>query len=266
MGISSIQLEKSSPIPLYYQLAESIKEQIRLGELRPADQLPAERDLAEQVGISRMTARQAIAYLVRNGAVVVRHGAGTFVADPKLTYDALHLLGFTAEMIRQGGVVGSRVLEQTVLTASPRVAAELNLAPGEPATKIVRLRLSHETPLLIETSFIPVALYPGLAHEDLAAQSLYALLEQRSGLRLERARQTLEATIANDYESSLFGIQPGTPMILLEGVTYLDRGSPVEYFKAIYRGDRFKFVLESQRNGTDDITSAQRVSVILAPA
>ncbi len=266
MRANSIQIEKSSPIPLYYQLAESIKEQIRLGDLRPGEQLPAERDLAEQVGISRMTARQAIAYLVRDGAIEVRHGAGTFVASPKLTYDALHLLGFTAEMMRQGGVVGSRVLEQTVVTPPPRVAAELNLAPDDQATKIVRLRLSDETPLLLETSFIPLALYPGLEHEDLAVKSLYALLEQRPALRLERARQTLEATIAIDYESSLLGVQPGTPMILLEGVTYLDRGNPAEYFKAIYRGDRFKFVLESQRNGTDEIATGQRVSVMLAPA
>lgn len=161
MRANSIQIEKSSPIPLYYQLAESIKEQIGSGHLRPGEQLPAERDLAEQVGISRMTARQAIAYLVREGTLEVRHGAGTFVASPKLTYDALHLLGFTAEMMRQGGVVGSRVLEQTVVTPPPRVAAELNLAPDDQAAKIVRLRFSNETPLLLETSFIPIALYPG---------------------------------------------------------------------------------------------------------
>jgi GntR family transcriptional regulator len=266
MRAHSIQVEKSSRIPLYYQLAEAIKEQIRSGELSPGDQLPGERDLAKLVGISRMTARQAIALLVHEGAIVVRHGTGTFIADPKLTYDALHLLGFTAEMMRQGGVAGSRVLEQTVVTPSPRVATDLNLAPGEQATKIVRLRMSRETPLLIETSFVPLAFYPELAQEDLAAQSLYALLEQRSALRLERARQSLEATIANDYESKLLGIKAGTPMILLEGVTFFERGQPVEYFKAIYRGDRFKFVMESQRNGTDEPVNTQRVSVVLAPA
>src|SRR6188508_232076 len=149
MRANSIRINKSSRIPLYYQLAESIREQIRSGELSPGDQLPGERDLAEQVGISRMTARQAIALLVSDGAIVVRHGSGTFVADPKLTYDALHLLGFTAEMMRQGGVAVSRVLEQTVVTPPPRVAAELGLGPDEQVTKIVRLRLSHETPLLI---------------------------------------------------------------------------------------------------------------------
>lgn len=93
-------LDKSSPIPLYYQLAELIRERIQSGELKPGDQLPSERDLSEQVAISRMTVRQAVAYLVREGTLVVKPGVGTFVAEPKLTYDALHLLGFTEEMIR----------------------------------------------------------------------------------------------------------------------------------------------------------------------
>jgi GntR family transcriptional regulator len=238
-------LDKRNPIPLYYQLAEQLKEQIQSGKLKPGVQLPSERELSEQVGISRMTVRQAIAYLVRDGALVVKQGIGTFVAEPKLAHDTLHLLGFTEDIIRRGGVVMSRVLEQATVIPPASVAIGLNLEPEEMAVKIVRLRLSGEMPLLLETVFIPVALCPGLEYEDMATKSLYALLEQVYGLRLIRARQTLEATTANDYESELFGIEPGTAMILLEGVTYLEQDRPVEYFKAIYRGDRFKFELES---------------------
>src|SRR5262245_64365761 len=150
-------LNKHSPIPLYYQLAELIKEQIRLGDLRPGDQIPAERVLSQQQGISRMTARQAVAYLVREGALVARHGLGTFVAEPKLTHDALHLLGFTEEIMHRGGKVASRVLEQAIVAPSARVAAELQLAATEPVVRIVRLRLSNQTPLLLETIFIPAA-------------------------------------------------------------------------------------------------------------
>ena len=99
----------------------------------------------------------------------------------------------------------------------------------------------------------------------MAAQSLYALLEQRFGLRLKRARQTLEATVANDYESRLFGVAPGMPMILLEGVTCDEHERPVEYFKAIYRGDRFKFAFESERSvWLNDMPGLPRVSIVLA--
>jgi GntR family transcriptional regulator len=257
-------LNKTSPIPLYYQLAELIKEQIRLGELKPGDQLLSERILSEQHAISRMTARQAINYLTREGALVARHGLGTFVAEPKLTQDTLHLLGFTEEIVQLGGNAVSRVLEQTVVPPPARVAGDLRLHADEPVVKIVRLRLSDALPLLLETTFIPARICPGLERENMATQSLYALLEQRCGVQLKRARQTLEATVANDYESRLFGVAVGMPMILLEGVTCDEHERPVEYFKAIYRGDRFKFAFESERSvWLNDMPGQPRLSIVL---
>lgn len=258
-------LNKQSPIPLYYQLAELIREQIQQGELQPGDQLPAERLLSEQHGISRMTARQAITYLVRDGTLVARHGLGTFVAEPKLTYDALHLLGFTEEIMRRGGKAISQLLEQTVVPAQPHVAAELRIAPGDAVVKIVRLRLFDTTPLLLETIFVPVAICPALQHEDMAKGSLYGVLERQCGLVLKQARQTLEATVANDYECQLFDIAPGTPMILLEGVTADDQSRPVEHFKAVYRGDRFKFAFESDRSvWMEALPGMPRVNIVLS--
>lgn len=257
-------LDKRNPIPLYYQLVEQIKEKIQSGELKPGAQLPSERELGEQFGISRMTVRQAIAYLVRAGVLWVKQGLGTFVSEPKLAHDTLHLLGFTEEMIRQGGVATSQVLEQQVVEPPRSVVIGLKLSSGQLVVKIVRLRLIGQTPLLLETSFIPVTICWGLEREDLTTQSLYALLEQRYGLRLKYARQTLEATMANDYESELFGIEPGTPMILLEGVTLTEQNQPVEFFKAIYRGDRFKFELESQRDAGETPLNGSRISIVLA--
>lgn len=256
-------LNKDNPIPLYYQLAEWLREQIQTGLLKAGAQLPSERELSEQFGISRMTVRQAIAYLGHEGVLLVKQGVGTFVSEPKLAHDTLHLLGFTEEMIQQGGVAISRVLEQRVIQVPVGVARGLNLASTQTVLKIVRLRLAGQTPLLLETIFIPALLCPGLEDEDLTTTSLYALLERHYGLRLRYARQSLEATIANDYESDLFGVEPGTPMILVEGVTSTDQNQPVEYFKAIYRGDRFKFVLESQRNIPYETLTTPRISVVL---
>lgn len=249
MQWSTSDIDRQSPVPLYYQLAELIRERIMTGTLAPGMQLPSERDLSEQLNISRMTARQALAFLIRDGTLLVRPGIGTFVAEPKIAYDALHLLGFTEEtMQHQGQIVTSRVLEQVCVNPSPRVASRLELQAGETVTKIARLRLVQSTPLLLETIFVPTSLCPGLDQEPLTSSSLYVLLEERYNLRLSRSRQTLEATVANEYECSLFGVTPGTAMILVEGVTYLDQGTPTEYFKAIYRGDRLKFELESQRD------------------
>lgn len=259
-----MSLDKHSPIPLYYQLAELIREQIRTGELKPGDQLPPERLLSERYQISRMTARQALGYLLREGSLVTEHGRGTFVAAPKFTYDAFHLLGFSEEIVQHGGHAVSRVLEQRVIVPSPRVAQDLELGPGAAVVQIVRLRLAEATPLLLEKTYVPAELCPGLEHEDLVGQSLYSLLEQRYGITLARARQTLEATTANDYESELFGIAQGTPMILLEGVTSDESRRPVEYFKAIYRGDRFKFAYESERDVAVGSNTLPRLSIVLA--
>ena len=241
-------LDKNNPIPLYYQLVERLKEQIQLGDLKPGDQLPSERELSDQHGISRMTVRQAIAYLVQQGLLEVKRGIGTFVAAPKLAHDTLHLLGFTEEVIQRGGAVTSQVLEQSLVVPSASVVGGLNLSSDAPTVKLVRLRLAEAVPLLLETTFLPASLCAGLETEDLTTQSLYSLLETKYGLHLKYARQTLEATIANEYESRLFGIEVGTAMILLEGVTYLETDQPVEYFKAVYRGDRFRFELNSQRS------------------
>lgn len=259
-----MSLKRKSPIPLYYQLAETLLEKIQLGDFKSGDQLPAERDLSEQYGISRMTVRQALAYLIREGYLVARQGLGTFVAEPKMAHDPLHLLGFTEEMMRLGVAPSSRVIEQAVVIPPTRVTSDLALPPEATTVKVVRLRLLEGVPLLLETVFIPAGLCPGLEHEDLSAQSLYALLGKHYALQLSHARQTLEVTSASVYEAELFGIPREAGMVLLEGVTYLENQQPVEYFKAVYRGDRFKFELESQRNTwTLDMSNTPRLNVVM---
>jgi GntR family transcriptional regulator len=253
---ASISLNRASPIPLYYQLAEAVLEHIRRGDLEPGVQLPAERNLAEGVGISRMTARQAVAHLVSQGALEVRHGIGTFVAEPKLTYDPSHLRGFSEEMLRQGGAVSSTVLEQTVLHPPRAVAAALAIDPDEPVMKLVRIRSLNGAPLLLETSFVLQRQCALLEHENLQQGSLYAILADRCGIRVHHARQTIEAIVADDYESEVFSIAVGTPMLLLEGTAYDEHDAAVEYFKAVYRGDRFKFALGNhEESGSIDRSS-----------
>jgi GntR family transcriptional regulator len=257
-------LNRKSPIPLYYQLAEWIKEQIQTGELTPEAQLPSERELSEEFKVSRMTVRQSISFLVNQGVLTVKKGVGTFVAKPKLDHDILHLLSFSEEMTRQGGKVVSRIMEQSLCIPLPSVARELRIQPDTLVFKIVRLRMSGDTPLLLESSFIPAALCPGLEDIELSSTSLYAVLEQEYGLSIKKADQTLEAITANEYESALFGIKQGTAMVLVEGVAYLVREQPVEYFKAVYRGDRFKFRLQSQQDPDSDIVGQSQISMVLA--
>lgn len=257
-------IDKNSPIPRYYQIAEFIKEQIAAGELTDGARLPSEREMSDLLGVSRMTVRQALTYLQSDGLIEVHQGVGAFVASAKQTYDVFQLLGFSEAIARRGERVESVVLEQGKMQAPVQVAQQLALKRGEPVLKVMRLRKVNSEPVLLETSYVPAALCAGIENSDFATSSLYALLEQRYGIQLQRAQQTVECVIANEYEQALFGLRAGTAMLLLEGVTYGRHDLPVEYFKAIYRGDRCKFHLESWRNhGGVATASAQRVSVIV---
>jgi GntR family transcriptional regulator len=246
---------KQSPVPLYYQLAEVIEQQIATGDLRPGDRLPSERDIAQLAGISRMTARQSLTYLAERGAIDIRQGVGTFVAHPKLTSDPLHLLGFTEEMMAIGGSVSSTVLGQEVVPAPPSVATALQVDPGEPVVRIQRLRSLNDTPMLLETSFFPHRLCIGLESIDLSHRSLYATLDLDYGVRLTHAQQSVEAIAANTTESALFDLDKGAPMLLLEGVARTAMDEPGEYFKAVYRGDRFKFALRATEPAATEETA-----------
>jgi GntR family transcriptional regulator len=240
-------VDRSLPIPLYYQIAERIVEQIRANQLKPGDQIPSERDLSVTFGVSRMTARQAVNYLVQQKSLTVRHGHGTFVAEPKLTYNAPHLLSFTEAMLLAGKVATSSVLEQKRVAAPDWIMQRLDLTGSDEIVQVTRVRYMDGIPLVIETVAVPADRCPGLENADLNTQSLYTILEQRYGLPLDRASQTLAARVAGDFEAKWLEIEPGAPVITLEGITLLESGEPIEHFTAHYRGDRFAFAFESTR-------------------
>lgn len=254
---------KRSPVPLYYQLAELIESQIDSGVLKPADKLPSERNIAAMAGISRMTARQALNYLEQRGAIEVRHGVGTFVTPPKLTSDPLHLLGFTEQMMAIGGTVTSSVLAQDVIEAPRSMATELRITTGEQIVRIMRLRSLNGTPMLLETSHFPYAPCAGIEDYDLSERSLYTTLAREFGIRLTHAQQNIEAIAANSFESELFGIDKGMPMLLVEGVAWTASGVAGEFFKAVYRGDRFKFALRSTDPGAESAVAALPINLVL---
>jgi GntR family transcriptional regulator len=255
-------LNKQSPIPLYYQLAEAIRDQIASGQLAAGDQLPAERELVESYGISRMTVRQALQQLIREEVLLAKQGLGTFVAEPKLTYDPLHILGFTDEMIRRGANARSQVLEQALVIAPKSVARRLALNAGAQVVKIMRLRLSDDLPMLVETVFVPASLFPALEDADFSQRSLYQTMREQYGVLPAGAHHTFEAAQATDYEAGLFGMQLAAPMIVLQGVTYDQDEQPIEDFKAVYRGDRFSIVVDS-RGAVAPSASAPQLTMVM---
>ncbi len=242
-----IGMDKTLSTPLYYQLVEIMREQIASGQLLPGDKLPAERDLSNNYGISRMTVRQALASLEREGLVIVKSGVGSFVAEPKLTYDAINMLSFTDTMLGRKSKLSSKVLSQRVQPASIQISRALALLEKREVIEIVRVRLIENVPMAIERNYFSAARFAGLESMNLNEASLYSILEDIYGVRLEQAEQTIEASVANPFEEEHLGLAKGTSMLLIEGTSFNKENQPLEFFKSAFRGDRFKVAVLSQR-------------------
>jgi GntR family transcriptional regulator len=242
-----MQLRRCDPVPLYHQLAEEIREQIESRKLLPGECMPSQQELARQYRVSYMTVRHAVGELVRQGLLEARQGVGTFVALPKIDYDLRRLTGFTEDMRARGMTPHARLLDLALESARERIAQKLQIRPGDKTVHVARLRYSGDMPAVLDDSYLPSSLCPGLQNEDLEHTSLYGLLEGSYGLVLDHSLQVIETTGANPYEAELLGVPVGAAMMLVRGVTYLVDGRPVEYFKNVYRGDRFRFQLDAVR-------------------
>jgi GntR family transcriptional regulator len=233
--------------PAYAQIEDRVAEAIAAGDLEPGDRLPPERELAERLGVSRMTLRQALQTLERRGLVrrtVGRHG-GTFVAEPKIEHDPTAPAGLTEQLRRQGRRAGARVLSARQGASGKRTADALGLDPGAPVFEVVRLRLSDGEPLALERSLFPSASFAGLLDEPLDG-SLYELLARRFGVEIERTVERLEPVIASSGEAPLLAVGEGTPLLLVERTAYGPGDVAVEYARDLFRGDRTKVVVESR--------------------
>ncbi|WP_017726079.1 GntR family transcriptional regulator [Halalkalibacterium ligniniphilum] len=239
-------IDKSSPLPIYYQLAEQLKKRIESGELQPGDALPAEREYAEQLQISRMTVRQAINNLVNDGYLYRQKGKGTFVAEKKLEQQLVGLTSFTEDMKARGLVPSSRLLHFKIVPATDKIADQLKINKYEPVYEIVRIRLADDVPMALETVYISANLVIGLT-EEVIHHSLYQYIEEKLGFTISRATQTLEAALASEMEMKHLNIKKGVPILLIERHTFLEDGVPLEYVKSSYRADRYKFTINMNR-------------------
>lgn len=228
----------------YLQIEEELASRIERGVLEPGTRLPAERELAQGFGVSRMTLRQALARLEHRGLVERAQGSGTFVSQPKLRHQANVLRGFFRETLGQGVVPTTRTIKRSAAFATRALAAALDLRIGEEVYKVVRLRFARGTPVVVETSFFPAALFPGLIDLDLDHQSIYRLMEDRYGARPVRAEQSMESVAAEPAEAELLKVPPGAALMLLERTAWDVAGRPVERARDLYRGDRSRFVTE----------------------
>jgi GntR family transcriptional regulator len=238
-------INRSSAIPYYVQVKDTIQARIHAGTWQPGDQLPGEPELCRMFSVSRTVIRQALNDLVNSGFLIREKGKGTFVAQPKIRESLVQkLTGFYQDMVEQGYTPKAQVLRQETTPASQKIADYLQIAPGTSVIAIERLRLVQDVPIQLVTTYIPFSLCPALLDVDLSDQSLYAFLEQTCDVMIAWGHRSIEAVPANEYEARLLRVPKGAPLIMLDSVSFLSDGTAVEYYHALHRGDRTRFEVE----------------------
>jgi len=238
------RLHRDSPVPVWAQIEEALAARIGRGELKVGDRLPAERDLADELHVSRGTIRQALDALAARGLVERGVGRGTFVAAGKVEVRLHDVAGFTEQMARAGLQAHARVLNAGTVPAPERVTAALGLEGGALVVRIERLRLAGRLPLTLEDSWIPSARFPGIEDLDLRG-SVYQLMRDLYDHAPVRVVEALEPVVAQEHSAELLGVAAGCALMLVERTAFDADGVAVEYARDLHRGDRARFVVEA---------------------
>lgn len=232
-------LDPDGNAPLYLRLQRSLRQAIQKGVLSPDDALPAERDLAEEFNISRITVRKALSALVDEGLLTRRQGAGTFIAS-RVEKQFSKLSSFTEDMLSRGRIPHTEWLSKSLGKVTPEESMTLGLSPGASVYRFNRIRFADSMPMALESSTMPAFC---LASVDVVKESLYEALEA-SGFRPTRALQRLRAVLFTPEQAELLRIKPRDPGLLIERRGFIPDGRTVEITHSYYRGDAYDFVSE----------------------
>lgn len=248
MLIENTSIDFDSNIPYYIQLVGLLKESINKEQWEPGERIPSEPELCATYGVSRTVVRQALLELELEGLINRRKGKGTFVSERKINESLVQkLTGFYQDMVDRGLKPVTEVLVHEVQPATPKIAEQLGIEPGTDVFCIERLRYIEDVPIVLVQTYIPYQLCPQLSEYDLSNKSLYSVLENDFGLVISHGRRTIEAVPANKREAQLLMVEECDPLMLLNSVTYLEDGTPLEYYHAVHRGDRSRFEVELLR-------------------
>lgn len=233
-----LSVDRTSPVPLYFQLSQQLEAAIERGTLTPGSLLGNEIDLAGRLGLSRPTVRQAIQALVDKGLLVRRRGVGTQVVHSQVKRP-LELSSLYDDLEAAGQKPATKVLRNTVEPATAEVAAALGVAEGDDVHLVERLRYAHGEPMAQLRNYLPTGLL-ALDTAHLEATGLYRLM-RGAGITLHSARQSVGARAATAAEAELLAEAEGAPLLTMQRTTFDDTGRAVEFGTHVYRASRYAF-------------------------
>lgn len=253
-----LRLDPEARAPLHAQLTAGLRDLIVNEQLRSGTELPGEVELATMLGISRHTVRHALGALVAEGRLRRQRGANTVVSQGPVNDVIIErrlgsFYAFAWELEARGREPHSRVLARTPLAADARLAQVLDVELGTPLERIERLRMAEEEALTLEVAVLPANLTATLDQASLEHESLYDVLEQRAGVVVVRARETLRPIVLNRRAADLLGVPPGSPAFAIERVSWAEQG-PIEWQQSVIRGDRYLYSVDLPRRQPERLT------------
>lgn len=235
----------SSDEPAYRRIQRSIRRRIESGHLRAGDLVDSERELARAHRVSLMTARHALADLAREGMVERRHGAGTFVAPPKIHFNKL--MSYTEQMTARGLTAHSKIISAGVVHREQEIAARLGLTPTSRLVRVERVRSAGDEPFAHEVCYLSADEYHALVDAPLERTSLFATLENEYGIELAYADEEIDATDADQRIAELLFLPRGTPLLRIRQLIFSTKGRATVYVLGLYRSGRHTLMIRRFR-------------------
>jgi GntR family transcriptional regulator len=233
-------------VPMHSQIREIIRRRVLDGSYAPHSQMPSEAQMMAAFQVSRITIRQALGDLQKEGLIFKVAGKGSFVAKPKAFQNLSRLQGFGEAMAPAGYETFSQVISTRRVAASEIVARRLQLAVGEPVFEIQRLRYLNREPISVDVSYFPRALGERLVKEDLATRGIFVILENDLGHALTHADVQIEAISADESLARHLRIAEASPLLRIERLTHAGE-RPIDFEFLYYRGDAFQYRLRIDR-------------------
>jgi GntR family transcriptional regulator len=238
-------IDFNSRMPLYFQLKEQIKQKIKEGRYKEGDLIPSEREFSDRYDLSSTTIRRALNDLVQENYLERKAGKGTFVRMKKVQRDLRKVLGFTQNMLQMGLTPSTQVIGKKIQPASDFVVQSLGLPKDAMIARLERLRLADGEPMMFETRYIRMDLFPGILNQDLSG-SLWQVFERVYHHKPVRHAQRVKIARIGADTAALLGIRKGAHAFLIKGVTYANGGDlPLECEESFYRSDRYELAFDA---------------------
>jgi GntR family transcriptional regulator len=237
-------------LPLYKQMINRLIEQIETGFYKPGRMIPSERALCKSFGVSRITVRRCLSEMIHNGILYRQQGRGSFVAKRQVRQGLARIVSFSRTVMELGMQPSTTLLSSELIAADVLMVKVFNLPASSSVLKLSLLGKGDEEPLVLYESYFRPELGRRLVQEAIrreeegVAYSTYDLYGEAIGIFPTTVNQTFEATTADNRLSAILKLKKGFPILLITSVFMNHDQEPLEFRRAMYRGDRYKFHIQ----------------------